>query len=169
LYIAAEGQLGIKARIEAWESKNKLRADRVFVVPEPVLARNFEELVGLVKDLDSSPRLVVVDTLSRCLGGEVDENSATGMEQFLQQLDRVRREFGCSVAIVHHSEKTGSWPRGSYAIQAACDSIYQVIREDGSYTCNLFCKKQKDAARCDPMTFVALKELESLVLEKVSK
>jgi RecA-family ATPase len=164
-YIAAEGKRGIKPRIEAWERQQKIKANNLWTVPEPVMFDQVPALLQLIEKRKCAPRLVVVDTYSRCLAGE-DENSSSSAERVLAALEKFRIEYDASVLIVHHCDKAANWPRGSYAVQCAMDYEYQLTREEGSMVANLVCRKQKDSARPRPMTLLARSLGESLVLEK---
>lgn len=165
VYIAAEGQRGMRARIGAWEKQQKVRAESLWIVPHPVLFDQVPDLLNVINHKALAPRLVVIDTYSRCLAGD-DENNAATAEKVLAALENFRQDYAASVLIVHHTDKQGSWPRGSYAIQCACDYEYEVRREEGSMIANLICRKMKDSDRPRPMTLIARNVEESLVLEK---
>jgi DNA-binding transcriptional ArsR family regulator len=148
---SGEGQAGLGRRILAWLScrEEELRAagvdpsglrevvQRRFRAageaiplidasePETVMAA----LEELTKDLDGSPKLIVLDTLARCfLGG--DENSARDMGTFIEACDEIRKRTGAAVLLVHHTGKDGDLERGSSALRAGADVMIKAERED---------------------------------------
>jgi hypothetical protein len=89
------------------------------------------------------PSLVVVDTLSRCfVRGE--ENSARDMGLLIDGVDRIGRELGSAVLLVHHTPaRDPTRERGSSSLRAACDTMMILVDSprDGLV---LRCEKQKD-------------------------
>lgn len=167
VYVAAEGQRGLNSRIKAWARKNyKSGEPDVWAVPEPVQPQNVPELVEYIERARIVPRLIVVDTYSRCLAGE-NENDTGTAEKFLAAYDKLRHQYDCTLLFIHHSDKYGNVPRGAYAFMAAMEAQYRVIREDGSMSARLVCTKQKDAERPESITVLARQVDESLVLERV--
>ena len=102
-------------------------------------SREVDTLVNVI--LPYRPVLVVIDTLARCMIGG-DENSAKDMGLFVASCDRVKGATGATMAIVHHSGKSGSSERGSSALRAACDAMIEVKDDDGLMTAS--CTKSKD-------------------------
>jgi hypothetical protein len=90
------------------------------------------------------PRLLVIDTLSRCLIG--NENQQEDMAAFIQGVDRLKVEFDCTILIVHHTGINEDRPRGSTVHEAACDTVYSLEAGDGDDLSLLMdCKKMKDS------------------------
>lgn len=166
-YVAAEGQRGIRARIDAWGEANKQNVPRkrFGIVANPMLFDEVEDTMQSLDERGLAPRLVVVDTWSRCLAGG-EENNNGEAERALFQLDKFRQKYESSVLIIHHCDKVGQWPRGAYALRCAMDYEYQVVREEGSMVCNVVCRKMKDAERPRSVTLLARQVKESLVLER---
>jgi hypothetical protein len=163
VYVAAEGLAGMGKRIQAWEQAyDHLRGGehgQFYVLPGPVrlLEANdvaaLAELVPLVK-----PRLVVLDTLNRCLAGG-DENSSRDMGQALDALDRVR-QAGTAVLVAHHADKAGRNYRGHSSLEGAVDTVLRMERNGKAIT--LTSEKQKDAAPAAPIQLRTLRhDLES--------
>jgi putative DNA primase/helicase len=167
VYIAAEGQRGILPRAKAWTMKYYGGQDlnHFWTIPEPVTVDEVPQMIEYIERARIIPRLVVVDTYSRCLAGE-SENDAPTAERFLKAVDELRHKYDATVLIVHHCDKVGQWPRGSYALQCAMEAIYQVQREEGSAVCNLIPRKMKDSDRPASMTLIARKVGDSLVMER---
>lgn len=59
-------------------------------------ARKVEKLTGMVV------RLVVLDTLARCIGGS-DENAAHGMGAFIHGCDYIKAKTHITVLVIHYS------------------------------------------------------------------
>ncbi len=97
------------------------------------------------------PALIVIDTLARHFDG--DENAASDTMHLVNSVTRwFIEEFGCAVALVHHSGhiETGR-ARGSSAVPAASDYVYRVTRDGARVT--LACTKAKDTEEPHGMQF----------------
>lgn len=144
VYVAAEGAHGLRKRVRAWEEVNgTMVGDGLLVLPEPVqvthedMWRLFRRAVG---HLD--PVLVVLDTQARITVG-AEENSAKDMGIMIEQLERLRRENGACVVVVHHLGHQGEQGRGSSSVIAAMSTEIRVEREE-SGAVKVVCAKQKD-------------------------
>lgn len=151
VYIAAEGRGGLRSRVEAWE-RTYCECGEIWFLPEAVnflVDLDSKRLLLAIKNLASPPRLVVVDTMARCmLGG--DENSSEAVGRLVAKLDDLRREFGCTVLLVHHGTKTDEQvERGSSALRGAADTM--ICLSGAVQSLQLTCEKQKDAAEFDPI------------------
>jgi hypothetical protein len=141
VYIAAEGVGSVSARVAAWSTLTgglqdlKFIADAVQFMSSP----DVDELLSAIAGL--RPALIVVDTLARCFVGG-DENTSRDVGRFVQGLDAVRLATGATVAVAHHSPKGGSGPRGSSALEAACDTLVLVEKREQQIT--LTSAKQRD-------------------------
>ena len=90
-------------------------------------------------------RLVVIDTLARCFGGN-DENDARDMGAFIEGCDVIKQKTGATVLVVHHSGKDeAKGARGSSSFRAALDAEFNVKREGEGQALILSCTKMKDA------------------------
>ncbi len=153
LYLAGEGQAGIKRRIRAWEIAHGLSLDEFLVLPLPVNFLDNGALAALETEigaLDPAPVLIVVDTLARYYGG--DENATADMGHFVEACDRLKRSTGAQVVIVHHLNKSGEF-RGSTALVAAVDTRIDAKRDE--MMVELRCAKQKDWEEFAPVTLAA--------------
>jgi RecA-family ATPase len=169
VYVAAEGQRGLNSRIKAW-ARRKFKGGEpdVYAVPEPVQSENVPELVDFIDRRRIVPRMVVIDTYSRCLGGE-NENDTGTAERFLAAYDKLRHKYDCTLLFIHHSDKYGNVPRGAYAFMAAMEAQYRVLREDNAMTAVVSCRKMKDAERPETITVLAEQVEDSLVLRKAER
>ncbi|MEB5838466.1 helicase RepA family protein [Pantoea dispersa] len=152
LYIVGEGGIGVPRRIRAWEQVYQQRVENVWLVNRPVFPvrqSEVQEVILAAKQIASEGglpvRLIVIDTLARCFGGN-DENDARDMGAFIEGCDDIKRKTGATVLVVHHSGKDeAKGARGSSAFRAALDAEFQVRREDENIALILTCTKMKDA------------------------
>lgn len=162
LYLACEGVAGIPKRVQAWVAHHNLAIpeDRYNDVPF-YYTTGFNDLRGpgattdLIRaiqhdlgDRGKSLKLVVLDTLSRTLGG-ADENSAGEMNMALDQLDRVRDVTGATILILHHTAKSGLHERGSSVLRGACDTMMRLEDKDSHRL--LIVDKQRDWEEAEPL------------------
>lgn len=171
VYIYAEGVSGIKQRVAAWKIKRGLpptarTVSGVYFLPMAVQLLQASDLKALLEAIDDqlpeAPRLVVIDTLARCMvGGE--ESSAKDMGLFVAAADRIRHTTGASVLIVHHSGWEGGHERGSTALRGAADTIMRLGRKQGGLV--ISCDKQKDADPFEDIRCELVETDESCILE----
>lgn len=75
-------------------------------------------------------KLLVIDTIAPLIL-DVNDNSAQEIVRvFNNCLFPLVDEFGLSILIIHHSQKTGKDFLGSVKIKASCDSFYEIQRDD---------------------------------------
>lgn len=175
VYIVGEGLAGIGSRIEAWElNRNTHLPDTnpaflgdALQIAEGKDIKSFAKAIKV--ELEEEPLLIIFDTLARCAVG-LDENSAKDMGTLIAGLDQLRKDFGSTLLVVHHSTKSSAkTERGSGAIYGAADTVLSLT-PDGKYL-SLQCPKQKNWERA-PTRRIDLKPVgESCVLnlETVSK
>lgn len=151
VYIAAEGASGMKARVAAWMKHNGVaELPQLFIMPANVNMHRPRELTFWVEAIraqlgETSPVLVVVDTLARnFVGGS--ENDPQDLGQFVDGVERIRREFRTSVLVIHHSTKGGDSARGNEALRNASFAMFELKRINQSLV-KLMCDRMKDAER----------------------
>ncbi len=141
VYIACEGERGLRARIEAWR-RERLETYE-YIVPFwllPTQLNLIDEWPELVKAItetvseDTPPAAIVIDTLNRSLVGS--ESSDEDMGAYIYAADSVRGHFpGCAVIVVHHCGHDATRPRGHTALLGAVDCQIAVKRSaDGLIT-----------------------------------
>lgn len=134
LYIAGEGLHGIKQRLKAWQHDRgvKIPDDAFHLMPDffQLLDNgDLNELISYIKDRNY--KFVVLDTLSRALGGN-DENSNAIMASVIAAGDRIREAtHGGTVMIVHHTGKNKDVVRGGVALEAGVDCVYMTSGGEG--------------------------------------
>ena len=144
-FIAAEGVGGLPKRVRAWREEHGEVSDEAFAALSPgVNLLDRADMGALRAELrDHRPKLIVVDTLARCLIGG-DENSARDVGQAIAALDELRAELEATVLVVHHAGKgEESEERGSSALRGAADAMFKTAWDEDRLM--LTCSKQKDA------------------------
>lgn len=133
LYVAAEGVYGIKQRVAAWQAAWNSDGSKdlygITFLPTPVRLGS-SQVHGFAEFVNQyGYKFVVIDTLARCAVG-LDENSAKDAGLIVRDLDRIRAATdGGTVLAIHHTGKDGKTVRGSSAIEAAMDTVYQIEGE----------------------------------------
>lgn len=151
LYIAAEGQVGL--RLRAYLKHNDIDADALAdqfrVVDSAVnLLDPRADLPELLEEMNAAARamgnvgLVVIDTLNRIMPGG-DENQSNDMGAVITSAKRIEEALGCLVLFVHHSGKNvAAGARGHSSLRAACDVELEVV--DGAGTRTMKITKLRD-------------------------
>lgn len=163
LYLVAEGATGIKPRVRAWEQEHGRTMTGVKFLPVAVQAgitTQWSALRELVRELH--PTMVVIDTQARVTVG-MEENAAKDMGEFVDKLEKLRKEAGSTVLVVHHQGRNGDHMRGSTALYGSADTELQVSKEDRDVTVK--CGKQKNAEEFEDITLLMVPTLTSLVLK----
>ena len=137
VYIAGEGGLTnvgyrIRSALSEWgiESRDDYIRESVdfsVITPGIDLVNHPQELRTLIQDRWNL-RLLVVDTLSRCLAG--DENKQEVMGQFVRTLDDIRDDYGCDILVIHHANKQNAL-RGSSVLFGAADVSWKLTTIPG--------------------------------------
>lgn len=161
-YVAGEGVFGLKDRVWGFKRTHGVDQAHTLFLPEAVdLLKNtsVDDFLNSIALLAIKPKVIVLDTLARCfIGG--DENSAKDMGIAVASIDRIRKETGSAVLVIHHTGKSGNSERGSSALGGAADV-------------KISCEKMKDfpdllKIKCDKMKDAEPFETISLQLHKVS-
>lgn len=155
VYVAAEGQAGVRLRIEALKRTYPGQGDIPFaLIPTAVdlldpsadlakLAAVLKYLAGRWKGVD----LLVVDTLAASFGGG-DENGPD-MAAFVGNVDKLCAPYECASLIVTHAplDKDAKRPRGHSSLWGSADTVWQIIGDRDAPARRIHVLKQKD---CDP-------------------
>ena len=146
MYIAGEGVGGLRKRLQAWHiNKNIEPTAPLHIIPVAVGLLDEQEIDNLIKTIQilaKDIKMVVFDTVARCMTG--DENSAQDMGMAIKAMDKIKHTFKCCVVPIHHSGKDKDrGARGSTAMIGAVDVSLRVERLDKSLS--LITEKQKDS------------------------
>lgn len=148
LYFTGEGRKGLARRVLAWSRAHpyaNLSGLRVVqTAPQILDPAQVQALYATVRR--HRPRLVVVDTLSRATVG-ADENDATAWTRAIQVTDHLRDAYDASTLLVHHTNASGTRPRGHTSLDGAVDAMWQT-EEDGEVhgVVHVKCAAMKDDA-----------------------
>lgn len=181
IYLAGEGGGGLPRRARAWEIHRgiSLKDAPLYVSNRAALfmdehgARIVENEVDRIAEMAGSPVLIVVDTIARSMVGG-DENSAKDTSIFVERIDALRRRYGASALLIHHSGLSDKGRlRGSSAWKGALEAEYLIEKSGDLVTVTN--QKMKDAPEPAPFSFESVeyvvletatgKEITSLALE----
>lgn len=154
IYIAAEAGKGIDKRVYGWRVRHHHMRDAARVPFYAVQAQldlctedeDLDDLVAAIRGKcgRDEPVLIVVDTVSRVMGGG-DENSGADMGALVAAADALREEFGSAVLLVHHLGKDASrGARGHSSLNAAVDTAIEVSRNEDARLSTARVVKQRD-------------------------
>jgi hypothetical protein len=136
VYIAAEGEQGIKARTVAFRQKRANGEDPSFylMTTNLDLVGDTDELIARIRDQlkdEKDPcKTIVIDTLNRSLRGS--ESKDEDMSAYVQAADRLREAFHCTIIIIHHCGTNGERPRGHTSLTGAIDAQISVKKDADS-------------------------------------
>jgi hypothetical protein len=148
VHVAGEGVSGLGLRVRAHRKAHALDDVPYAIVKRAIDLAQTDDVQWLIETIEKASRergmpaaLVIVDTLARCAA--IDENSSAEMGTVISGCDRVIRETGATVLLVHHTGKDRSnGPRGSSALHAAVDAEIEVRGTRGVRQVEV--KKQRD-------------------------
>jgi len=166
VYIAAEGLGGLKRRIISWVHAHQgAEIQEIQFVGQAVQLLQIEDVAELTTAIDAyslaRPALIIMDTLSRCTPGG-DENSVQDTSLAVRSVDFLRRLYGCTVLVIHHTQKGGDLERGSGNWRASVDVMLHVRNDDAVR--ELRTTKVRDGAPLEGLRFVLRPTLESCVI-----
>lgn len=131
IYLALEGQAGLRTRVEALAArlKEKLKDELTFVFdPFSLLSdADVQGIVQLARKM-GDVALIIVDTLAFAMAGG-DENSSRDMSTVVANAKLIQAATGATVMLVHHSGKNADrGMRGHSILAAAVDTAIEVKR-----------------------------------------
>jgi KaiC/GvpD/RAD55 family RecA-like ATPase len=138
VYIAAEGEQGIKTRSVAFrQARMNDGEDPPFYLMTTALdlVADIDELVAAIaaqlQATENGCKAIVIDTLNRTIHGS--ESKDEDMSRYVQAADRLRSEFHCTIIIIHHCGTAGDRPRGHTSLTGAIDAQISVQKDaDGT-------------------------------------
>lgn len=148
IYICGEGRSGAYRRLAALAAHYRVKIpDESLFLSRRAVNLDLGSVAPLQEDIQAAisatgrpPVLLVIDTLARSLVG--DENSQKDMAEFVNAVDKICSEFGCTSLVIHHTghaEDSLKRARGSSVLPAAADSIIRCADRMLTWT------KTKDA------------------------
>jgi hypothetical protein len=166
VYLAPEGQRGMRMRVAAWKHHHGAEAIPFALVPVPInlldCNADLEALRQLLHHCEQKwgdIALLCADTLKASLGGG-DENGAD-MDVYHSNVRRLCAPYGCTSAIVTHVPLTGDMtrPRGHGSLWGSADTAILLRGDDRKPYRRATVTKQKDGAP-GPDIFFSLKPIE---------
>ncbi|RYH16805.1 MAG: AAA family ATPase, partial [Alcaligenaceae bacterium] len=131
LYVALEGQIGVRTRVQALEYDQGIGhlegVHYVFKSCNVTSENDVNELALTARKHDA--KFIVIDTLSASIAGMAEENSNSAMSGMIANVQRLTQMTGAAVLLVHHcgnDPKRGA--RGAYALHANPDVSIEVGR-----------------------------------------
>lgn len=159
-YVAAEG-ITRMARMDypAWKlayaEERKLPFYMVEDMPLASQPGDLDAFADSIKTRAGGQKvgIIFLDTLNNAMIG-LEENSATDAATMLAACKALKRTFGCTVVVVHHTPADGTTPRGSSALFAGFDTVLKVVAKPEIKLAQIWVSKQKTAeAREYPWSF----------------
>lgn len=132
VYVALEGQAGIRMRVAAWEKAfGRPFPSGVSFMFTPFELNTTTEPMALVKEIEAAggAQVIIIDTLNRAAVG-LDENSSTGMGQVIVGANLLQMATKGLVLLIHHPGKDSSrGARGHSSLFAALDTVVEVATD----------------------------------------
>jgi AAA domain/DnaB-like helicase N terminal domain len=160
VYIAGEGQNGIKRRFMAWGIRHGYNLDDapIFLSLMPAALCDQEQtgwVINAIKQISKDcgePGLIVFDTVARNFGPG-DENSTKDMSGFINSADLIREQCKACILLIHHTgHQNKERGRGNMALKGALDSEYRFEKDEQGVV-RVTNTKMKDFVSPEPMAF----------------
>src|ERR1700694_3582604 len=165
IYVAAEGASGLRVRILAWCERDEINPKSLdhwlYIVPKPIqlgVSTQVEQITETISEVGAG--LLILDTRARCTLG-LEENSATEQGRAIEAAERIRKNTGCTVWVIHHSSRAGSNPRGSTAWDGAVWTDLAISKE-AELAVKIEVAKHKDAPSDEVFEFSLVKHTVSI-------
>lgn len=131
IYFNGEGRFGAFRRNAALEAHHGVNipenslfmSRRAVTLCAAAVPEIKTEIEAVIETAGRPPVLIVVDTLNRHILG--DENATKDMGEFVNAVDELAAEYGCSIVVVHHTGHAADAKdraRGSSVLGAAVDT-----------------------------------------------
>ena len=159
IYFAGEGNVGLRKRCAAWAYNHNVKPenvqltiiDEVFHLDEDKDPEHcIDNTIANIRDVYPNTGLIVIDTLHRYMTG--DENKSFDIGKFYGACDKIIRELGCSVIVIHHTgNENNHRGRGSSSIKADVDIEAEYSKSGDTITINQ--TKHKDGIKKTGLKF----------------
>ncbi len=130
VYVAAEAVEDYEERVAAWQAHHGRDAGQLYFWPEPVILRDPASVDAFLTAIHAvGPAAIFIDPLASCMVG-LEESSTGDMTIAVEALNRIRRETGAAIQIVHHTGWNDTHERGSSVLRAACRIVMKLSLDD---------------------------------------
>jgi len=171
---AGEGHTGIPRRVQAWCAHHGQNITHANLALTSRAVNLFDEgyVSAFCKEVDTiaqtkgAPRLIIIDTVARHMGG-LDENNAKDMGELIRTADKLKDDYQCAVMLVHHTGHAHpDRARGSTAFKGALDTEI-IVSPLGDHDLTTKCEKQKDGTPFELRQFVKVSVEPSIILQQI--
>jgi len=152
LYLAGEGQHGIRNRAKAWALHHGISSFegyvKIFDVPVDINGDGMMELIANIDASGFSPDLIIADTLNRYFSG--NENSSDDTREFMNACTHIENQYSTAMMVIHHtgvSDEAQHRNRGSSAWGAGLECNINVSRDKDGETIVISHVKNKEGPR----------------------
>ena len=150
VYLAGEGNYGIRQRIASWCKKNNVdQLDNLLISNKPIDldgAGAATKVINAIKELYDGPVLMVfIDTLNNHMSG--DENSARDTRTMVNNSKIIGSALKSTVGFIHHNglnDSAKNRARGSSAWKGSLDSSILISKANNDLI-KISCEKMKDS------------------------
>jgi hypothetical protein len=148
VWVNADGGRGLTMRVNAWRehygTQRKFRFRTLMGNVQLNKADQMAVFTRMLTQMDPRPVFVVFDTLSRCIPG-VDENATGEMTRVTEQCHRLKLATGATICLIHHTDKTGQWDRGSSVVKSETDTQIRVTKDELSGISTVSSRKTRES------------------------
>lgn len=132
VYLALEGQAGIRRRVAAWEKHRnaKFPTSVSFIFDSFQLNEDKDPVIlGFQIKQEGGAGLIIIDTLNRA-APNADENRSSDMGNIITGASNLQKMTGASVVLVHHPGKDVTKSlRGHSSLYAALDTVIELVKD----------------------------------------
>lgn len=163
--VLAEGGSRLGLRLRAWRQEHGVSepCDRLHVLKQAVNLTDPEAVESFIEVIRIwQPKLVIFDTLSRCMAGAV-ENAAEDMSMAVGNLDKIRAAIpGVTVGVVHHPTKASDdVERGAGTFANALDTVINASQDTSTKINTITSKYCRDLDHFVPIQY----SLDAVILD----
>lgn len=162
VYLAGEGQHGLRKRFQALETRYRDQLDGEIVhlatakvgtsLIDPMELVRVEESIARAVESHQQPLvLLIIDTLARFIAPG-DESKAMDMGAYLTAIDTLRGD-AAAVSLHHPGHGESTRARGSSSFKAGLDAEFSVACDISTNTVTMSCQKMKDGEKPSPFSF----------------
>ncbi len=150
VYVALEGEAGLKNRLGAWEkTMGHLAPAELRIVIQPFKLTDHRDLTDLSSVIPEGS-VTIIDTLNRA-APTTDENSSKEMGEVLEAAKKLIARTNGLVIVVHHTGKeVGKGARGHSSFFAALDGAIEVTRNAVGRAWNVAKSKDGEDGKITP-------------------